>query len=108
MIGAETHSRSYKIAEKKWVGKLMLVSHILFPEGCRHTRTVNGVTGYTQILDRDSWYCIGAEVEIVELGHEYGEWDGSMLICPTNSPKHFECVRTMYWNLAPKSLRIAP
>ena len=101
MIGAETPHRSYKNAWKKWMGKIMIVEHIPMPIGCRNSKTVNEVTGYTKIHESDYWYYVGAEVEIVGIGQEYGEYDNRVLICPANSPEDFDCEWTAIWNLSP-------
>lgn len=103
MIGAENTHRSYKNAWKKWMGKIMIVERILIPDGSsRNSKTVNGVAGWTKIHERDSWYYVGAEVEIVAIGQEYGKYDEQVQICPENSPKDFDCVWTDIHFLSPK------
>ena len=102
MIGAETPHRSFKSAWKKLMGKIMIVEHIPIPNGCRNSKTVNGVTGYITIHENDSWYYVGAEVKIAGIGHEYGEYNHLVLICPAGSPEDFDCEWTAIWNLSPK------
>ena len=102
MIGAETPHRSLKSAWKKLMGKIMIVEHVPIPSGSRNSKTVNGVTGYITIHENDSWYYVGAEVKIVGIGHEYGEYNNFVLICPVSSPEDFDCVWTATWNLSPK------
>ena len=103
MIGREPYHRSWHVARKKWMGKIMIVERILIPDGSsRNSKTVNGVTGWTKIHEEDSWYYVGAEVEIVDIGHKYGEYDEQVQICPENSPKNFDCVWTNIHFLSPK------
>jgi hypothetical protein len=85
------------------MGKIMIVERILIPDGSsRNSKTVNGVTGWTRIHERDLWYYVGAEVEIVDIGHEYGAYNEQVLIMPANSPKDFDGYWTLIHFLSPK------
>ena len=101
---SETLDRNWKIAWEKLMGKRMIIKRILIPDGSsRDSKTVNGVTGWTRIHERDLWYYIGAEVEIVDIGHEYGKYNEQVLIMPANSPKDFEGYWTSIHFLCPKT-----